>query len=104
MLSLYHHFIIFQFLLTRIDDNVNYSEDGIALLFIPEAQQQIVCICVWVILQFCYQYLLKNLLLNELITGCSIEFFFFFFKTSYFEQHLVVSRVFVVGEIEMHCI
>lgn len=42
MLSLYHHFIIFQFLLTRIDDNVNYSEDGIALLFIPEAQQQIV--------------------------------------------------------------
>lgn len=50
MLSLYHHFIIFQFLLTRIDDNVNYSEDGIALLFIPEAQQQIVCICVWVIL------------------------------------------------------
>lgn len=46
----------------------------------------------------------ENLLLNELITGCSIEFFFFFFKTSYFEQHLVVSRVFVVGEIEMHCI
>lgn len=46
MLSLYHHFIIFQFLLTRIDDNVNYSEDGIALLFIPEAQQQIVHMCV----------------------------------------------------------
>lgn len=103
MLPLYHHCIIFQFLLARINDNVNYSEDGIALLFIPEAQQQIVCICVWVILQFCYQYLLKNLLLNELITGCSIDFYLLF-KPSYFEQHLVVSRVFVVGEIEMYCI